>query len=426
MSMHILLQRLLLIVVLSMAVWGGVAQPSYAKDDKARYKPDQLVVKLDPAANVTIDDINATYGTTTLKALSRLAGIYLLQAPAGQDAKAITDAMEGDARLLFAEPNFINQAPEANPRSRGPFGGPDATPYPQQYAIQLLNLAQAQQINRGAGTIVAVIDTGVQLDHPALAGSLIPGYDFVDDDTTPDDPFNGPVDSDVGGHGTHVAGVIHLVAPEAQIMPVRVLDVHGDGNIFTLAEAIIYAAEHGANIINLSLGMPEKSNLLEEVTREATRHGLTVVGAAGNLNIEQIQYPAGAQCVLTITSIGPEGKKSGFANFGSWIDFAAPGDGIYSTLPASSYGVWSGTSMATPFVAGQAALLHSLSPSLNARQIAMLISGTTHSLDDANPDYKGRLGSGLVDISSSIQALQSGNLPDKNDGGIGNSCVANE
>lgn len=430
--------RLIILALLPMTLWlwsESVGWPNsvHAQEGEATAKTGEIVVKLNPAANVTIDDINATYGTVTLKMLLRLTGIYLLQTPPGQEAHDVVDAMETDTRLLFAELNFIYGAPEANPRRSGGWGGQDNTPYPQQYAVELLNLAQAQAINRGAGTVVAVLDTGVQLDHPALAASLTgSGYDFVDDDSTPNDEFGGVDDNgnllhpeELGGHGTHVAGIIHLVAPEAKIMPLRVLDRNGFGNVFTLAEAIIYAVEHDAHVLNLSLGQPEKSELLKEAIREATLNSAVVVAAAGNLNSEAEQYPGATRCALSITSVGPERKKSDFANYGDWIAFAAPGEGIYSTFAASGYATWSGTSMATPFGAGQAALIHSAAPSLNARQVAMLIGGTGQSLDEANPDFKGRLGRGLIDIGASLERLQSGDLPDKGQGLMGESCVTN-
>jgi subtilisin family serine protease len=284
-------------------------------------------------------------------------------------------------------------------------------------------------ISRGAGAVVAVIDTGAQLDHPALAASFTAArHDFIDGDDVPDDVFSdvngdGVADEAAGGHGTHVAGIVHLVAPEAQIMPLRVLDADGNGDIFTVAEAILYAIHNGADVINLSLGTPSKSDLLKEVVREATRNGVVVVAAAGNLNTNAPQYPAADQCALSVTAIGPTGIKSEFANFGGKVEFAAPGESIYSTFPKDGYAWWSGTSMATPFVAGQAALIHSAGPALNARDIALLIGGTARSLDKLNPQFVGRLGRGLIDISASLELLLTGNLPKSNHGLMGLSCI---
>lgn len=276
--------------------------------------------------------------------------------------------------------------------------------------------------------MVAVLDTGVQLDHPNLVGVLTTtGYDFVDNDPLPNDEFNGLDDEIVpgsaGGHGTHVAGIVHLTAPAAQIMPLRILDPDGRGDVSTLIEAIKYAVDHGADVINLSLGTPDKSDALKTVIRYATQNGVVVVAAAGNLETSQKEYPAATQCALAVTSVGPGGIKTDFANYGKWISFAAPGEGIYSTFPISGYAWWSGTSMAVPFVAGQAALISSLDSSLNPRQIAMLIGGTAVSLDEINPDFDGELGLGQPDIEASLLVLLSGNLPTSNRGLMSSSCV---
>ncbi|HNB53932.1 MAG TPA: S8 family serine peptidase, partial [Anaerolineales bacterium] len=133
--------------------------------------------------------------------------------------------------------------------------------------------------------------------------------------------------------------------------------------------------------------------------------------------------PAATQCALAVTSVGPGGVKTSFANYGKWITFAAPGEGIYSTFPVSGYAWWSGTSMAVPFVTGQAALLASVDPTLNPRQIAQLIGGTAVSLDTANPAYVGQLGAGQPDMEASLSALLSGNIPASARGLMSGSCV---
>ncbi len=394
------------------------------------YRADEVIIKINPLASATVDDINATYRTTTLQPLAAKNGVYLLQAPPGKDAQIVAEGMEGDLRLSFAEPNFVGQAPEADPRGTSGWGGLDSTPYASQYAASLLGLAQAQAINLGAGAVVAVIDTGAQLDHPALAASFTAArHDFVDSDDVPDDVFSG-VDGDgdgvadeAAGHGTHVAGIVHLVAPDAKIMPLRVLDSDGNGDIFSVAEAILYAIHNGANVINLSLGTPSKSDLLRDVVREATRNGVVVVAAAGNLNTDAPQYPAADQCALSVTSIGPTSTKSEFANFGGNVDFVAPGESIYSTFPKDGYAWWSGTSMAAPFVAGQAALIHSARPALSARDVTALMADTAQSLNTLNPRFAGRLGMGQVNIGASLERLLTGVIPDAGHGLISSSCI---
>ncbi|NOT04200.1 MAG: S8 family serine peptidase [Anaerolineales bacterium] len=427
-SINVALRLTVFATFLLSFVW--VSPTRHVLADGGSFKPGEVIVKLDPLTGAEIEDINATYGTTTLKSLDMLPDIYLLELPSGRDAHIASEDMGLDTRLEFAEPNFISQAPEANPRGTSRWSGLDPAPYVSQYADSLIHLNQVSAISRGAGSVVAVLDTGVQLDHPALSSNFtLIQYDFIDGDAVPEDIFsfvdsngNGLVD-EATGHGTHVAGVIHLVAPEAQIMPLRVLDSNGDGDIFTLAEAMVFAIKNGANVINLSLGTQDKSDILKNVVREATHNGVVVVAAAGNLNSKEAQYPAADNCALSVTSVGPLGVKSDFANFDAKVDFAAPGESIYSAFPKDGYASWSGTSMATPFVAGQAALIHSLSPALNPQEIANIMGETSHSLDPLNLLYKGKLGKGLIDIDGSLELALNATFPIVNHGLIGASCI---
>lgn len=375
------------------------AAPGYASGEA--FVANQVVVKLNLATGVTIEAINATYGTSTIKPLPNTPDIYLLGTPAGVDPVTLAGRMATDTRLLFAEPNFVGQILEGVGRGNWAWGGPDPNPLPQQYAIALLALPQAHAISTGAGAIVAVLDTGVQLNHPAFASKLIQGYDFISNDSVPDEDFAHldlkGVDQ-LAGHGTHVAEIIHATAPEAQIMPVRVLDAHGLSDDFIVAQGIQYAAQHGATVINLSLGTTDKSSLLDTMIQAIVDDGnIVVVAAAGNVNSDVKQWPAASSYVIGVTAVGADGKKSAFANYGSWVDMAAPGDSIYSAFPLDAYAWWSGTSMATPFVAGQAALLHSKFPSLDARHIMNRITSTAQPLDPA-------LGAGLPNIVASLQA----------------------
>jgi subtilisin family serine protease len=207
------------------------------------------------------------------------------------------------------------------------------------------------------------------------------------------------------GHGTHVTGIVHLVAPEARLLPLRVLNSDGRGNNFRTASAIVYATRQGADAINLSLGTSQPSALLRQVVGEAAQHGVVVVGAAGNLNMDAKQYPAAEACAIAVTSVNARDKKSSFANYGDWIGVAAPGENIYSTFPVNGYAWWSGTSMATPFVAGQAALLRGANLQLTLDEVGLLIGGTAVSLDRKNPAFRGQLGEGRIDLFASLESL---------------------
>jgi subtilisin family serine protease len=158
--------------------------------------------------------------------------------------------------------------------------------------------------------------------------------------------------------------------------------------------------------------MPYESDLLEDIIEDATEEGIVIVAAAGNLNNTQKQYPAATECVVSVTAVDADKVKADFANYGDWLLLSAPGVGIYSTLPVDGYGSWSGTSMATPFVAGQAALLLGLNPNLNVVQVADLMGATAENLNPYNPNYHNQLGVGLINIAASLNSLQAGIIPD--------------
>ena len=389
--------------------------------------PGQVIVKIDPLAGVGIDAINATHGTSTLRPLAVVSGIYLLGTPAGVPLEDLMDELEEDARLLYAEANSISEAPETSRHVVYAWGG--ITPRPEENASELvaLRLEEAHAISTGTGTVIAVVDTGAQLDHPELMAALVGGFDFIDGDAFPDDVPMG-IDSDGDGtvdegfgHGTHAAGVLRIVAPGAGIMPLRVLDSEGRGNVAVIGEAIVYAVDHGADVINLSFGAPTKSKVVRDAVREATSRGVVVVGAAGNLGSSRSVFPAADSCVLGTTATEGLGVLAEFANFGSWVAFAAPGESVFAAFPPSGFAWGTGTSVAAPFVAGQAALINSVRPEFDARQVAAVISATSQGLDELNPDRGIR--AGMPDVAASLEGLATAQVPSTGTGLISGSCV---
>ena len=197
-----------------------------------------------------------------------------------------------------------------------------------------------------------------------------------------------------------------LVAPESKILPVRVLDVDGRGDTFALAEAIIWAVDHGhASVINMSLGSDADATVLEESIAYAQSRGVLIVAAAGNDNLDNPQYPAVYPDVLGVTAVDDAGHKADFANYGSgWVDLAAPGVAITSTVPVSGsiyYATWSGTSMAVPFVSGAAALVRQALPDAPPAEVSNQLFQTGRNLDALNPGYEGKLGR-LLDIDAAL------------------------
>lgn len=400
-------------------------------DDGPRFVANQIVVKLNPVLGATIDQIHLNYGTTTLSTMLESAGIYLISIPDGLDLETLVDDLENDERLLYAEPNYITSVPQSDGHVIWAWSGgaPGFGAFPEeivgQAPTQQLNLPSVHKTSTGAGSVVAVLDTGVDFAHPNLESNLLStGYDFVDDDFVPQDrrmnldaDGDGKLDENFG-HGTHVAGAVLLVAPDAQVLPVRVLDSEGQGNIFILAEAIDHAVRAGAHIINLSLGIDVYSGLLEDAIERAGDEGVLVVAAAGNANSDLPRYPAGDDDVLGVASVDGSDFKSTFSNWGSWIDVSAPGEAVISAFPDNTYAAWSGTSMAAPLVAGQAALIKAVAPASIKEDLTDVITRTAFDIDLLNPDWQDKLGTGRIDLLASLNDARYGFTGDPVEGSL--------
>ena len=405
-----------LVLAFCLLMLSGAASRAQADCGPGSFVPHQVIVKLSPLPGATVEQINATYGSTTLETFPGSTNVYLLNLPTGSGVTEMVERMASDPRLLYAEPNFFAQPPEGGARHRA-WGVSDVAPTSEEYASQALGLVSAHAISQGEGTTVAVVDTGAQLDHPALKANFEDAgrYDFVEGDKNPSDrPVGMDADCDgekdeMVGHGTHVAGIVDIAAPAAKIMPLRVLDTEGYGNVFTIAEAVHFAAQNHADVLNLSLGSPSRSTLLQEVIKDAAANGVLVAAAAGNSNSLVAEYPAAgngvvafADGLVAVTSVNMNDRKSSFANYGSWVDMAAPGEGIRSAFPVNKYAYWSGTSMATPFVSGQAALIHAVNGSLDPAGVEERIRCSARSLFMTDPIYAAMVGAGRADIGASI------------------------
>jgi len=227
------------------------------------------------------------------------------------------------------------------------------------WSISELKVEKTWTRSEGKGVTVAVIDTGCDLDHPDLIDNLVEGYDFIKGSKFP---------VDKNGHGTHVAGTIAAsnnkrgivgVAPKAKIMPLRSLGADGSGELKHICEAILYAADNGAQIITMSLGTPSSSIIFKQTLKYAQDKGCVIFCAAGNSGKNNdLMYPAKFPETISVGSISNDYRISKFScSRGTELDFLAPGEDVISCVPDDSYANMTGTSMANPFAAGCGALL---------------------------------------------------------------------
>lgn len=273
-----------------------------------------------------------------------------------------------------------------------------------------IGLEEGQRLapNLGLGVKVAIVDTGLDPKHPALSEALAPPeewWDFHGDDSMPDE--EGVLGEGGYGHGSNVAGIVRQIAPRATILPLRVLGPDGGGTVADVAAAIDWAADRGADVINISLGSVGTSAAVEAAIRSATDRGALVVASTGNTGDTNVTYPAvssGSQELgwqrLSVTSVDDEDNKSSFATYGEEVELAAPGENVYGPVPDERMAAWSGTSMAAPMAAGALALALGEPSKVPASDLAdELRHRAYHDIyNNRNREYQHLLGRGRIDL----------------------------
>lgn len=318
-------------------------------------------------------------------------GIKKIKAKTKEELDSLLKELKNDPNIEYVEPNIIYSKTQI----------PNDTYYFDDWAIDYIRAESAWDITTGSNDIiVAVIDTGVDMDHPDLRNQLILGKDFVDNDMIPEDE---------DGHGTLVAEIIGAEANNGfgkagvvwncKILPLRVLDANGDGYIEDIANAIIYAADNGARVINLSLGGPEPSRTIKDAIDYAYNKGVLLVGSAGNSG-ENILYPAAYSEVIAVGAIDENENRANFSGYGQQLSLVAPGVNIIGFENDEQLILGNGTSFATPYVSGGAALLLSLNPYLTNSEVKEMleVSAKDLGLVGWDEDY----GYGALDIYSAL------------------------
>ena len=278
----------------------------------------------------------------------------------------------------------------------------------QQWGIFAIGADRVWSTTTGAGVIVAVVDSGSG-QHPDLAENLLPGRSFFGLVETPDGN-----DIDASGHGSHVAGIIAAatnngiggsgVAPNAKILPIKVLDQAGSGDARDVAAGVRYAADNGAKVINLSLGGAAESSSLSQAIAYANDKGALVVAAAGNGGAsDKPKWPASLDLTLAVTAVDQSNNATSFDQRGDYIDIAAPGANVVSTAKGD-YVTLSGTSMAAGFVAGAAALLFAAEPRVTNAQVRDILLRTATDIGDPGRDVT--FGVGLINMVAALAELQ--------------------
>ncbi|MEJ5202576.1 MAG: S8 family peptidase [Anaerolineales bacterium] len=344
----------------------------------------------------------------------------IVNVPAGQE-ESYRNLLLQKPGVLYAETNFRVQALTI---PNDPLWLPSAYTPDGQYGPQRIQAPDAWNITQGANdVIIAVIDSGVDSSHPEFKGRLLPGYDYVEDDWTPQDRC---------GHGTHVAGIIAANGNNAygiagmdwnaRILPVRVLDASCGGTISDLAEGLIFATDMGARVINLSVGTPFFSRLLEHASYYAYQHGAALFAAIGNLCSfpGQVVYPAYFSWVMAVGATNQLDERNSISCTGDHLDVMAPGTDILSTAPMtgellSLYGMThkfsllSGTSMATAFVSGAAGLLASQTGFDTPTKIYTALTSTARDLEAAG--FDDNTGYGLIQVADALNSTPGGPPP---------------
>jgi thermitase len=298
-----------------------------------------------------------------------------------------------------AKPPVKRAAPQSRVVPLEP-AAPNDPLFSRSWSLSKTNAPAAWNVTTGAAeTVVAILDTGIDLSHPDLQGSFVQGYDVVNRDGDP---------SDDHGHGTMVAGIVAARAnnglggvgacSSCSLMAVKVIGANGSGSAADIADGIRWAADHGASVINMSFVLSGPDDGVAQAIAFAQERGVLVVAAAGNAGTADITFPAAHSGVLSVAGTDPSDARYDWSSFGGWVRLAAPGCSV-TTAAGGGYGDFCGTSSATALVSGVAGLVRSFAPSLTANALEQTLSANALRVGDF-------VSAGRVDVGAAVGSLR--------------------
>ena len=415
-------------LILNSGVQAQTFDPGY-QDGKIWFKlKDDLPMSSEEALSF-LNKMKAHYQITeTGKAFKNIQGksplqqTYLLRFSDIEKTKQLIEALRARPEIAYAEQVPLDKL----------LLTPNDPSLSTQWHLSAIGAASAwNYFSSGSSIVVAIVDDAVETTHSDLSGNIwvnpgeiadngidddgngyiddINGWDLADND-------NNPNPSSIGlDHGTHVAGIVSAVSNNGtgiasmgyscKLMCIKSTNV--PISVTYGYEGIIYAANNNADVINLSWGGSYSSITAENVINYALAKNCIIVAAAGNDNVNTPFYPADFDGVIAVAATNSSNQKASFSNYGSWVDISAPGENIYSTTVGNSYGYKSGTSMASPLVAGLVGLMRSLNPGMPPEDVKNCLFSTAVNIDASNPAYVGSLGAGRIDAAAAMACVNS-------------------
>ncbi|MCV0377497.1 S8 family serine peptidase [Microbacterium sp.] len=336
-------------------------------------------------------------------------GLPAVATTRGRPVEQVLAELRTDPSVEYAEPSYLVQVVDDGAVAAVSVNDPMTA---GQYSLDRMRVRDAWSLSKGGSGVVAVLDTGVQPDHPDLSGRVLPGRDFVNNDSNA---------ADDNGHGTWVAGIIAAkpndgwgmagISWSDKILPVKIMNSSGTGSTSALISGIIWAADNGAKVINMSVGGFPYSQAVQDAATYAWNKGAVLVGAAGNNNREERFYPASLNHVISVSATQPQDEFSHWSSYGPAVDVSAPGSSVLTTNCTASicpHREWgshtyiSGTSFATPNVAGVVALIRARNPTWTPQQVVDRLYATVDDLGYAGWDN--RYGRGRVNAYRALGA----------------------